>query len=595
MSYTITRTKVILPRRPRGLVHRQRLINMLDDLLDYRLALIAAPAGYGKTTLLVDFAGQVEYPVCWLALDPLDTDLLRFITYFVAAIHEQFPTFGGPSRSLISNMGSAPIDLERVLRTLINDLYEHVSEHFALVLDDFHLIDHCPDINHFINRFVQEVDENCHLVIASRSLLSLTDLPLMIGRSQVKGLSFEELAFHPDEIQTLYQIKYHREMSPQDADAIARETEGWITGLLLTAETAREGLTGQGQAARAAGIDLYDYLASQVLDQQSPEMQDFMLRSSLLGEFNAPLCQETLGEPPADKSWEDLIGELLQKNLFIQPVDDGGTWTRYHHLFGDFLRQRCQETDPEGARGLLATLIEAFTRRGWWEKAYEACQNLGEETITADFLEQASTPLAHSGRLKLLASWLDELDLDLINNRSRLLAQYAGILITRGDTQHCLQTLNQALEGQSQRGTPVLLGLLLVRRASCHRILGNYQEGLDDALRALEIGVEEQQDEILAAESEREIGLNQHRLGDSQEAKTHLELSRKIYLEKKDQKNAAIVEMDLGSLAINSGNFKEAREYYQQAFLLWEELGNLTQLVGLCNNLGVLDHLTGDY
>ena len=213
MSYTITRTKVILPRRPRGLVHRQRLLNMLDDLLDYRLALIAAPAGYGKTTLLVDFAGQVEYPVCWLALDPLDNDLLRFITYFIAAIHECFPEFGGPSRSLVSNLGSGEIDQERVIRTVINDLYEHVSEHFALVLDDFHLIDHSPEINHFINRFAQEVDENCHLVIASRSLLSLPDLPLMVGRSQVKGLSFEELAFHPDEIQILYQLKYHQEMS----------------------------------------------------------------------------------------------------------------------------------------------------------------------------------------------------------------------------------------------------------------------------------------------------------------------------------------------------------------------------------------------
>ncbi len=274
MEYPIRQTKIILPRRHQDLLSRQRLLRMLDDLLEYRLTLIAAPAGYGKTSLLVDLADRVEYPVCWLAIDPLDHDPLRFINHFVAAIHHQFPDFGGPSKSLISNLGGRDLDREQVLRTIINDLYDHVGEHFDLVLDEFHLIEKSLEINQFINRFVQEMDENCHLVIASRSLLSLPDLPLMIGRSQVKGLSFEELAFHPQEIRDLYQIKYHQEMSTQDAERIAGETEGWITGLLLSAEITGQGLTDQGRAARAAGIDLYDYLAQQVLDQQTPEMQD---------------------------------------------------------------------------------------------------------------------------------------------------------------------------------------------------------------------------------------------------------------------------------------------------------------------------------
>jgi len=239
MSNSITRTKVIIPRRHHDLLTRQRLLSMLDDLLEYRLILIAAPAGYGKTSLLVDLADQVEYPVCWLALDSLDKNFLRFINYFVAAIQEQFTEFGVASFSLINNLGGGDIDQEQVLRTIINDLYDHVQEHFALVLDDFHLIDSSLEINQFINRFVQEMDENFHLVIASRTLLGLPDLPLMVGRSQVKGLSFEELAFHPDEIITLLRNNYHQELSNQDAERIAEETEGWITGLLLYAETNR--------------------------------------------------------------------------------------------------------------------------------------------------------------------------------------------------------------------------------------------------------------------------------------------------------------------------------------------------------------------
>ena len=595
MSITITRTKVILPRRRHDLLSRQRLLSMLDDLLEYRLTLIAAPAGYGKTSLLVDLAYQVEYPVCWLALDPLDKDFIRFINYFIAAIHQQFSEFGGASLSLINNLGGGDIDQAQVLRTIINDLYDHVQEHFALVLDDFYLIDSSLEINQFINRFAQEMDENCHLVIASRSLLSLPDLPLMVGRSQVKGLSFEELAFHPDEIKTLLRNNYQQEISDQDAERIAEETEGWITGLLLSAETTGQGLTDHGRAARAAGVDLYDYLAQQVLNQQPPDMQDFLLRSSLLEEFNASLCQQALGNPVGGKNWQELIQQLLQQNLFVQPVDNGETWLRYHHLFRDFLQQHFQQQYPDQAKELLHTLVDIYANHHWWEKAYAACRQLGDEQITADFIESASAALVHSGRITLLASWLDELPPALVDNNPGLLVYRVVLAIMTGDPESGLRMLNRALDGHSLQEDPDLLSLLLIRRSTCYRLLGDCQMGLNDALGALDLSKKAPDGKTLEAESNREIGLNQQHLGNNQEAKIHLERSLKSYLDQDDHKNAAFVEMDLGFLEMNEGNYPAASSLYRQAHNLWVGLGNLSQLVGLCNNLGVLDHLSGDY
>jgi len=595
MSITITRTKVILPRRRHDLLSRQRLLSMLDDLLEYRLTLIAAPAGYGKTSLLVDLAHQVEYPVCWLALDPLDKDLIRFINYFIAAIHQQFPEFGGASLSLINNLGGGDIDQAQVLRTIINDLYDHVQEHFALVLDDFYLIDSSLEINQFINRFAQEMDENCHLLIASRSLLSLPDLPLMVGRSQVKGLSFEELAFHPDEIKTLLRNNYQQEVSDQEAERIAEETEGWITGLLLSAETTGQGLTDHGRAARAAGVDLYDYLAQQVLNQQPPDMQDFLLRSSLLEEFNTSLCQQALGNPVRGKNWQELIQQLLQQNLFVQPVDNGETWLRYHHLFRDFLQQHFHQHYPDQAKELLRRLVDIYAEHHWWEKAYAACTQLGDEQITEDFIESASAALVHSGRITLLASWLDELPPTLVDNNPGLLVYRASLASMRGDSESGLRMINQALEGQSPQEDPALFELLLTRRAAFYRLLGDYQMGLNDALLALDLSKKAPDGRTLEAESNREIGINQQYLGNFQEAKIHLERSLKNYLDQDDHKNAALVEMDLGFLEMNEGNYPAASSLYRQAHHLWEELGNLSQLVGLCNNLGVLDHLSGDY
>ena len=595
MSYSITRTKVIRPRRSRDLLSRPRLLGLLDDLLEYRLALVTAPAGYGKTTLLVDFAERAAYPVCWLSLDPLDRNPLRLVSYLTAAISEQFNDFGGSSRSLINNLDSMEINQERILHTLVNDLYENVQEHFALVLDDFHLVEDDPWVSGFINRFAQEVDENCHLVIASRSLLSLPDLPLMVGRSQVKGLSFEELAFDPGEIRELYQIKYQQEMSPREAQAVAAETEGWITGLLLTAETTREGPTDHDRAARAAGIDLYDYLARQVLDLQTGEMQEFLLRSSLLEEFDAALCQQAFGDPPEEHSWEALIRELLQLNLFIQPVENEGTWLRYHHLFGDFLRQRGLELDPQGTRAALKKLVKVYLEKGWWEKAHAVCQQLEEDQLTADFLESACSPLLHKGQLSLLESWLIELDQDLLNQRPTLVAYSAAISSMRGDPKTGLLMLNNALENNLQGKDQGIKALLLIRRANCLRFQGSYQQGLEDARQALELAQAVKGKRIFEAESHREIGLNLARLGKMGDAVNHLNQALRVYLDQKEQNNAAIVEMDLGLLALNRGSYQEAGEFFRGAYQIWETLGNLNRLIGLSNNLGVLDHLSGEY
>ena len=589
------RTKTILPRRHKDLLSRQRLLSMLDDLLEYRLSLIAAPAGYGKTSLLVDLADKVEYPVCWLAIDPLDKDPLRFIHYFIAAIQEQFSDFGGPSNSLIDNLGGNELDQQQMLRTIVNDLYDNVQEHFALVLDDFHLVDSSPDIIHFINQFIQEMDENCHLVIASRSLLSLPDLPLMIGRSQVIGLSFEELAFHADEIKDLYKIKYQQEMSVREAERIEEDTEGWITGLLLSAEATGIGLTDQGRAARAAGIDLYDYLARQVLDQQTPEMQIFLLRTSLLEEFNAELCQNACGDPEGKNNWEDLIQQLLQKNLFIQPVDNGGTWLRYHHLLRDFLQQHYQKHHPEQVRELLLKLVEVYQNHAWYEKAFAACKKLRDEQLIVNFLEDVSPALIHSGQISILLFWLDELSPALVEKNPGLLVLRGALNSMTGDPGSGLELLNLVLDRLSSEENPALFAQGLVRRATCHRLLGSFQSGLEDALLALDLSQDIEDGKILKAEALREIGLNQYSLGQNQEAKERLERSLDSYFKLGDRRNAAFVEMDLGFMEMNGGNYAASRSLFMKAYQIWEDLGNLNQLVGLCNNLGVLDHMTGSY
>lgn len=212
----ITRTKLIVPQRRRELLTRPRLLDLLSDLLDYRLIIIAAPAGYGKTSLLIDFASRFDWPVCWYALDPLDNDLQRFLSHFIHALKIKFPDFG---EETLKNLRSTPADqlnLDFLISVLTNEIFEIITEYFVIVLDDYHLINANQGIDKFLSEFIQRADDNCHVAITSRRLLTLPDLPLMVARLQVGGLSIEELAFIPEEIHRLA-MKIHAKMDNKAA------------------------------------------------------------------------------------------------------------------------------------------------------------------------------------------------------------------------------------------------------------------------------------------------------------------------------------------------------------------------------------------
>ncbi|NTW43740.1 MAG: hypothetical protein HGB14_04740, partial [Anaerolineaceae bacterium] len=250
-EYSIIRTRITAPRRRGELVARQRLTNLLSELIEKRLVLVSAPAGYGKTSLLVDFVNQCPLPVCWYTIDRLDFDPLQFIAYFSAAISQRFPAFGLRIAAALSNV-QGQLDVDFAATVLINEIYDTIPEHFLLVLDDYHLVNDCMEVRHFISRFLQDAEENCHLVITSRSLLSLPDLPMMAARSEVGGISFEELAFTADEIQSLYQQSQQEKLSQDIAEEIRTRSEGWVTGIVLASQMKTKDTVARERLARVS-------------------------------------------------------------------------------------------------------------------------------------------------------------------------------------------------------------------------------------------------------------------------------------------------------------------------------------------------------
>lgn len=593
MSDTLlTPTKIRLPRRLAGLLTRQRLFDLLDDLLDYRLIIVTAPAGYGKTSLLIDLAHQLEVPVCWYSLDVLDQDPQRFITHLIASIAGRFPDFGRRSTAALQSMTSADSDLSSLVRIIVNEAYEHIREHFLLVLDDYHLVAPSERINRFINQFVQEIDENCHTVLSSRTLLTLLDLPSMVARSQVGGLGYEELAFRADEIQALALQNYQQTMPEAAAEELARETEGWITGLLLSAQTMWQGMADRVRVARVSGVGLYGYLAQQVLDQQPAPLRSFLLRTSLLEEFDAELCEAVLGH---GQDWQSLIRDVLQRNLFAVLVENEGTWLRYHHLFQDFLQSRLAEERPEERERLLRRLVAVYAEREEWDKAHSACLRLGDVVATAELIEQAGSPLVKSGRLATLAEWIDSLPEETAVSRPALLSLRGDAAAMLGQVARGLSLLDQAEAAFRADGDLPRLARTLVRRATAHRFLGDYPASLADADEALALAEADECLHPVKAEALRTRGNNLGQMGRLNEATTCLEQSLADYRALGDAQNVAMVLLGLGLAYIDCGRYDQALAHYTRALDYWRREDNVTQQANLLNNLGVLSHLAGDY
>ena len=582
----ISKTKIVVPHRRPELLSRTRLLESLKALLDNKLLLLSAPAGYGKTSLLIDLANHVNMPVCWLSLDLLDRDPQRFLAYLIATLSERFPRVGETSRVQLHQLRSMEEDAESILVTLTNELYEHAENDFLLIIDDFHLLDEAPIIASLLNRFLQLVDENCHLLLSSRTLPELDDVTLMVAREQVAGLSHVDLAFVPREVQALYAQNHHKHLSDEMASEFVEQTGGWITGMVLS------NLPG---VARVSGVDTFAYLGRQVLDQQPENVRLFLLRTSLPEEFNAEFCETVLGPLHAEpQNWFALMGLILEKNLFVLPLGADGRWLRYHPLFREFLQARLREERPRDVPLILQRMVTAYEKLGEWEKAYFTCKQLNDPEALVKVVEKAGTSMLQTAFVTL-ESWINSLPPSLSRTRPGLVSLRGPLLAMKGNLHESNELLDSAVSIYRKKKDSSGLALALVRRAHTLRLLGEYDTSLKDVEEALQLAETDLTLQPLYAEALRIKGLNLFRLGQSRLAVSELEHSLSLFTELKE---IGSVRMLMGETAMIHGvigNVESAKTLYQKVLHILQDEKNLQEQADILNNLAFLYHQIGEY
>lgn len=417
------------PPVAKTVILRPRLFEKLNAALNTKLILISAPAGFGKTTLAANWlshlssaaADPVRYT--WLSLDENDNELSRFLLYLTAALQKLDKHIG---RGLPEAL-SVPelVDVEALLTALLNDLValedEFPRRHNILLLDDYHVLENAR-IDEALTFLFNHLPANLHLVLLSR-IDPMLPLAQMRAKRHITEIRERDLRFSLDEAALFLRDVMGIAPSAEDIALLQNRTEGWIAGLQLA------GLALQGSedyfAAEFSGTHRYilDYLTDEVFHQQTPEMQHFLLETSVLNRMNAELCDFLRETTNSQSSLE----ALERANLFVVPLDQQRLWYRYHHLFNDLLRQRLRQTLPEKVVKLhqrasqwYTTLAAASNDEAALDEAFYHAVAAQDHLQVASLLEQFGDDIWKRGEHDKLRRWVTPLPDNIILDRPAL-------------------------------------------------------------------------------------------------------------------------------------------------------------------------------
>lgn len=576
MPMPILTTKLFVPPRPPQLVPRPSLLLRLNEgpRRGHRLSLISAAAGFGKTMLLAEWAAECGRLVAWLSLDEGDSDPARFLTYLVAALRTVAPVIGDEVSTALESSQTLPI--EAVLTALINTITT-IPHDFALVLDDYHLVD-AGQVDTAITFLLEHLPPNMQLVIATREDPRLP-LARLRSRGQLTELRSADLRFTNSEAATLLNRIMGLSLSAADIDTLETRTEGWAAGLHLAAISMQGYQDAPGFIRAFAGDHRYimDYLIEEVLQRQPEPVRRFLLHTAILDRLSGALCDAVTGQEEGNARLES----LARANSFVVPLDDKRQWYRYHHLFADVLCAHLMAQRPEVVPALHRRASDWFERHGWPDDAINHALAAGDFERAATLIEQAAPPMRQARREVTLLGWLQALPEALFHARPVLNVHYAGMLLETGHFEAVEARLQQAerlLAGRPESMTvvneaelPGLPAWIAIYRAARALVHGDITSTTRQARRALTVAPED--DHVARGGAVGFLGLAAWTSGD-------LETAQQCYTEctARMQKAGHLSDalgsaMTLADIRIAQGQLREAMSVYERGLQIMSEPG----------------------
>jgi LuxR family maltose regulon positive regulatory protein len=492
-------TKLHRPSISPQRVRRPRLTQRLNDGLasGRQVTLVSAPAGFGKTTCIGEWANALDCPVTWLSLDAADDDPGRFITYLVVALQQVDESLGRELEGVLRSGQLPPVEV--ISTTLINDILE-CQRQFLLVLDDLQAIQDLF-ILEVLEKLVTNLPQPLHLVLITRE-----DPPLPLARlranNQLTEIRAADLRFSSQEAGRFLNEVMGLSLSPADITVLDGKTEGWIVGLQLAGLSIQNRADPSGFILTLSGSHRFilSYLTEQVLDRQPEEIQRFLLQTSVLDRLNGGLCNAVTGRTDG----RAMLERLFNANLFLIPLDDEQQWYRYHHLFADLLRNRHHALQPDQAAELHRCASHWYAQAGGetWLRSGErgafasgAVQHAlaaADYTLAVHLVESYAMGMLMQGYVKTVARWMQAIPFKWSSQSVKANMAFAWMHLLRGQMAQAAPYLErlQAICPGTQAGKaqdPSLEAQWLALQSAVLNAEGKPAESLARAALALEI------------------------------------------------------------------------------------------------------------
>ncbi|MDX1614176.1 MAG: LuxR C-terminal-related transcriptional regulator [Candidatus Promineifilaceae bacterium] len=429
---TLLATKLQIPPSPPRVIQRTRLIDKLERAIpQFRLTLVAAPAGYGKTTMLAQWARASQMPVAWLSLSQEDDDLARFFRYTLAAWEAVQPSVR-ESRLALLLEGMSP-DSEAVLSAFLNCAAE-LSDHTVIVLDDYHQLQ-ADAVHDALDYLLDHLPPRLHFVVAGRGRPAVS-LARYRARQQLFDVGAGDLRFTQQESADFLREHMGLELGDGEVSALHQQLEGWIAGLQLV------GLSLRRQPEPVEHISgnqrhIADYLSEEVLDHLPEEMQQLLVQISIVDRLCGPLCNAITRR----EDGQALLERLERESLFLVALDERRRWFRFHQLFADYLRRRLRERHPEDEPNLHRRAARWYLAKELPEPAFRHAVAADDVQLVLRIFDLYVQRMLIGGQFRQLQQWLDALPGHWESEHPLIGLVRTGLLLFRGQLEACLRSV----------------------------------------------------------------------------------------------------------------------------------------------------------
>ncbi|HEU4759719.1 MAG TPA: BTAD domain-containing putative transcriptional regulator [Dehalococcoidia bacterium] len=536
-----------------------------------------APAGFGKTTLLVDLAHEAPGGVCWLSLDEWDRDPATFLQYLRLSVSRRF------GARAAGRGQRAPKAEPRAVLSEIAARIDRSPEETWIFLDDFHYLGGSGEVEAAVDYLTRWLPSNCRLVLASRVHPALPSLPRLRLDGKVLEVGPSDMSFTADEIRHYYLSVRKETISSDQAERLLRLTQGWPAAVALAKDIDRSAQDETGPSLQAS-----EYLAAEIFERLPEALRQLLLWSSVFDAVEADGCDQILGRDDSARQ----LRALEQHNVPLMRVDGAAPSYRVNPLLRDFLRAKLRSESPDLYRALNQKAASWQAGRGRTSEAIWHSSQAGDwESVEALVREEA--PRAYrGGRWQTVTSWLEMVPGDELRKRKPLRLWEARVLARLGQADHALQVVSESVDGLTEAQSALLAEFETIRSTAL-RLKGELAWSLASARRAVDLAITGNAPIDVLAEARKQLGLALAAQGSFEEAIKEFRGVLDISEQRGDLEESAFLSACLGSALGSLGRLSEAVPHLEKARRQWDRVGNSKELSWALNNLAMVYLLMG--